>query len=104
MERVYARSHSRITARAGETFALELEGNFTTGYQWRLEPDAAQAAGLRIVDQEMKPGGPGIGAGGSQRFRIQALSAGKHTLRAEYKRPWEATSGEQLVFEIDVQS
>ena len=99
MEKVYGRSHPRITAKVGEAFILELEANFTTGYQWKLIPDSAK---VHVADEQMLPGGPGVGARGRQRFRVEVRSPGAYALRAEYRRSWETEPREQLVFEIDV--
>lgn len=100
MEHVYGKSDTRIAARAGETFVVELEGTPTAGFRWTLSPDPADA--LRVVSHDVQPGGPGIGASAKERFRIEALSQGAAKLRAEYKRPWESAVRQSIEFEVEI--
>ena len=47
-----------IHVEAGETFALALTGNPTTGYTWQADVDEAH---LALLGQEFKAGGGGVG-------------------------------------------
>jgi len=82
-----------VTAAAGTQFAIELESNPTTGYEWQpvFSPEK-----VRLVRHELSPRGrqegregPALGAGGTERFVFEALAAGTTTIRMALKRSWE---------------
>ncbi len=82
-----------ITAAAGTQFAIELESNPTTGYEWQpvFSPDR-----VRLVRRELSPAGrqadgegPAFGAGGAERFVFEALAAGATVIGMALKRSWE---------------
>ena len=76
-----------IAASVGEPFVIELEGNATTGYQWELEFDESD---LKLLGDEYHPAGSGgVGSGGRHRFTHQPVAAGRASILARYKRPWE---------------
>ena len=74
-----------IHVAVGETFALALPGNPTTGYTWQVEPDEHY---LRLLSQEPELEQPGVGAGGQEVFRLQAQAPGEVELTCKYCRPW----------------
>jgi inhibitor of cysteine peptidase len=88
-----------IHVEAGETFALALTGNPTTGYTWQANVDEAH---LALLGQEFKAGGGGVGAGGRQVFHFQALAPGETEIRCVYKRPWEAEADETRRFQVEI--
>jgi inhibitor of cysteine peptidase len=71
----------------GETFAVRLQENPSTGYSWNLSlPD-----GLILSRDEFIPpatGGQVVGAGGTRSFTILAAESGGWNITAEYRRPW----------------
>ncbi len=83
----------------GETFALALPGNPTTGHTWQAETDADY---VRFLDQTHEPGGPGIGGGGQEVLRFRALAAGETELALKYKRPWEAQAHETRRIPLEI--
>ena len=99
MPQTYTKADRRIVANSGDTFVIELEGNPTTGYEWQLEFDQDK---LELLDEATAPLGSGIGAGSAQRFELRASHPGHATIRAIYKRQWEANPREQETFEVDV--
>lgn len=101
MASVYTKSDNEITASVGDSIVIELEGNPTTGYEWKLHFDSDK---LKLLDQQYKVGGGSIGAGGVQRFKIEALKPGQTTIRAVYKRAWEADPLEEHTFRVKVTS
>src|SRR5207249_4919406 len=88
-----------ITAQVGEEFVIALEGNPTTGYEWEAHFDSSV---LQLVDRQFSVLGPGIGSGGIERFRLKALAAGDTRLWLIYKRAWETTAAEDIVFHVHV--
>jgi inhibitor of cysteine peptidase len=79
----------RVTV--GETIAISLEGNPTTGFGWRtakIEGQAVEAAGEpQYVPQPHRPAM--VGTGGTFVCKFKAVKPGKATAELEYVRPWE---------------
>lgn len=78
-----------ITLKQGQTLAVALEANPTTGYNWLLasEPDTTV---LSVVgDQFEAPGVDRVGAGGVTTWRFRALAAGETSFQLGYARSWE---------------
>jgi hypothetical protein len=59
---------------------------------------------LQLVDRRFSPLGPGIGSGGVERFRLRCLAVGETRLRLTYKRRWEKTAAEDIVFRVHVRN
>lgn len=96
----YGRSATRIRARVGEAFVLELPVRATAGYEWRVvrAPETARVSGARI-----RPGGTALGASAIQEFDLVATLPGAGTLVVACKRPWETAAGERLELTIVVE-
>ena len=80
-----------IRVGVGQTFAIGLAGNPTTGYTWQAEVDDAY---LQPLGWEFEPRGQGVGAGGQEVMQFRALQAGETKIRLRYKRPWQAEARE----------
>ncbi|MEN6356803.1 MAG: protease inhibitor I42 family protein [Armatimonadota bacterium] len=78
-----------IAANAGSEFAITLQSNATTGYQWRLgnQPDDRVLKLIGSVYNE--PHSRLMGAGGTETWTFQAISKGTTQIILEYARPWE---------------
>lgn len=89
----YGRYTTRIEARVGESFALELPVLATAGYAWQIvrAPEIA-----RLNDARTRPGGPATGGASVQDFEFIATHAGEGTLVFACSRPWETTVTERL--------
>jgi inhibitor of cysteine peptidase len=83
----YQQPGASIAVGVGQRFAVELDGNPTTGYSWQLA--AAPGDQVRLVDDDFTPSGGQIGSGGVQRFTFEALATGTTSLAFAYVRPWE---------------
>jgi len=83
------------TGAVGDSYVLELDGNPSTGYRWKLsEAKSENLRILRIDDlgygaAQSPPGKLIVGAPASYRFRVTLLAAGSTTIVFEYLRPWE---------------
>lgn len=88
-----------LSVAPGETFALALPANPSTGYAWRLDLDPAY---LERLDDHFEPGGRALGAGGQQVFRLRARAAGSTQLLAEYRRPWGGEPAESRRVPISI--
>jgi predicted secreted protein len=75
-----------LVVEAGEAFAIALSENPSTGYEWqftrRPDPEVARFVGS---DFELEEGGEDRdGAGGTRRFRFEAVAAGETEMRLRY--------------------
>jgi inhibitor of cysteine peptidase len=88
-----------IRVDAGESFAIELAGNPTTGYMWQPDVDSQH---LELLGQEFEPGGEGVGAGGVEVFHFRALAAGETEIACEYRRAWDKESRDTKRFPVAI--
>jgi inhibitor of cysteine peptidase len=95
----FADPGTTIRVGAGDTFAIELAGNPTTGYMWQPDVDSQH---LELLGQEFEPGGGGVGAGGKEIFRFRALRAGDTEIAFAYRRPWDKGSRETSSFQVAI--
>ena len=101
MERVFSASASGSTVEvtAGESFAVELTENPTTGYRWDFVPDS----GIEVVSSSYtaNPGG-GVGGAGLRRFVFRAAEPGEFNVRGRLWRQWLGDSSAIQRFELRV--
>lgn len=80
-----------IKAPTGKKIEINLKGNPTTGFEWRmveLKSDVVKADGKgEYVPDKNNP--PRVGSGGTFVFKFITAKPGKATLKFEYLRPWE---------------
>lgn len=95
----YADPGLTIQVAARDRFAVELEGNPSTGYMWHAHVDDRH---LELLGQEFEPGGWGVGAGGKERFHFRALAAGTTEIAFEYQRPWDKESRDTRLFQVSI--
>lgn len=70
-----------------EPFVVELSGNGVGGYVWQL---AAPPDGIRVLsDRDVPPREPGVGAGGTKEFQLEAAGPGEYAVAFELRRDWE---------------
>ena len=80
-----------VALKPGDTVAIVLEGNPTTGYGWTVDLSDEDAAILEQVGEpSYVPDSGLIGAGGTYTFTFRALAAGDATLALHYSRAWES--------------
>lgn len=73
----------------GETMAVALEANPSTGYAWEVA--AVDDSVLRADESEfVQEGGDLLGAGGTQVLRFTALAEGETVLELVHRRSWES--------------
>jgi inhibitor of cysteine peptidase len=81
------------SVRAGTSWVVEMQGNPSTGYKWRLDQAGSENPSIVKVEDlgygEAKTEGKKLlGAPAPQRFRLTGLSAGFAKLHFEYVQPW----------------
>jgi inhibitor of cysteine peptidase len=82
----------------GQSIAIRLPENPTTGYQWIVE----SVGKLQLDSDSFLPSDRGVGSGGSRRLQFSAGSAGRSHIRLALKRSWDATGMAQEHFSVDV--
>lgn len=76
----------------GESAPVQLSENLSTGYGWRIDPQASVALDrVQITDEGHKPGADKPGASGTHSWVIRAVAPGKGRIVFTYQRPWEPT-------------
>ena len=77
--------------RIGNSYVIELQGNPSTGYRWRLNASSSENLGIvKVADLGYSSARRGlIGAPAQQRFRITVTGAGFAKLVFDYVQPWE---------------
>jgi len=97
-------STNPIQCEAGRPFAIRLESNRTTGYQWDLaEPLDGRI--LKLANSEYKaPDSTRLGAPGEEVWTFQAVGKGRTKIAMKYARPWEknAAPARTAVFDVTV--
>ena len=86
----------------GAEFSVALEGNPTTGFDWRVAgvvPPQLAAMGDTL---ESSAAAGVVGAGGTRVFAYTAATAGTGVLSMEYLRPWETTVPPEKTFTLTV--
>lgn len=85
----YDDTASTIKAAVGDEFVITLEGNATTGYEWRLATPIDNTL-INLVKSEYIPDNTGlVGSGGRSIWTFKAVKAGNARISFEYIRSWE---------------
>jgi predicted secreted protein len=81
--------------RVGTSWVVEMQGNPSTGYKWRLDPAGSENPSIVKVEDlgYGEPKSKLLGAPAPQRFRLTGLSAGFAKLHFEYVQPWVGKPG-----------
>ena len=78
-----------IQATVGKEFAITLDANATTGYQWQFAKPLDESI-IQLIRSEYLPDKTElVGAGGKQVWVFKALKQGKTAISFKYIRPWE---------------
>jgi len=89
-ETVMADSTTRsMSVSAGHSFALTLDANPTTGYQWFLSNPPDRRFLALLSNEYVPPSAARIGQGGHQVLTFHALQPGMTSIALKYCRPWD---------------
>jgi inhibitor of cysteine peptidase len=92
---------SVIQTRVGEEFAITLQSNPSTGYQWMLADSLDPM--LRLANRTYVPQQPVMpGSGGHERFTFAALAAGETTIRLRYQRHVQRSAPRRAEFRVRI--
>jgi len=90
-----------VAAKVGDTIAVRLDENPTTGYTWSIA--SIDSARLEAGSPSRAPGA-GVGAGGTTTWPIRARAAGRARLELIHARSWErdASAAERFAVTFDI--
>lgn len=98
--KLYDDSNRTIAVRIGETFAVELEENPSTGYRWQ---ETCDNSFVEVVsDSFVPPARVLVGAPGKRVFEFKALKTGDGAITLVLQRPWEEEMAETKVFTVSI--
>jgi len=96
-----AENNSRVTLPLGDTLAVDLPGNPSTGFQWQVVGNdgqiLAQSSDPVTISSFVRPN-----KGGVQRFTFTGVAPGSMTLTLVHVRPWEPEGEPANTFTLDV--
>lgn len=78
----------QIELEKGQTLAINLEGNPSTGYTWEMV-ESEDSILRQVGETEFEAESDLVGAPGTQTLRFQAVESGQTELKLVYHRPWE---------------
>ena len=86
-----AESGASVELAANQDLVVRLPANPSTGYRWiYVEPkDAVLRVDGPSTFESTQTAGGGVGAGGTEIWKLAPLKPGLQQLRFEYRRPWE---------------
>ena len=90
-----------IMLKQGQTLAVTLEGNLTTGYNWVMDP-AENPILKQLGEPEAVPESDLLGAPALITLKFEAIKAGQTGLKLVYRQPWEKTAAPEKTFEATV--
>ncbi len=92
-------NESTVVVKVNSRLTLELAENPSTGYAWNL----TTTDGLRILsDEYIAPGTNVVGAEGTHRWEIEAITAGLQGIDGVYRRSGENTTSDEKTFMVEV--
>ncbi|MEW6555680.1 MAG: protease inhibitor I42 family protein [Actinomycetota bacterium] len=88
-----------IEVEKGEEFAIVLESNPTTGYQWKLAEELDTEIVVLVKTEYEAPDTELLGAAGEEKWTFKAENVGDTTITLAYVRPWEEEGAEETAGE-----
>ena len=86
-----------IEVEKGEEFAILLESNPTTGYQWKLAEELDTEIIVLVKTEYEAPDTELMGAPGEEKWTFKAENLGDTTITLAYVRPWEEEEQRSIV-------
>jgi inhibitor of cysteine peptidase len=97
------KNNKTITSRVGDTIEIRLDGNPTTGYEWKV---VQSSRSLPVSHSEYIPMDPTFeGSGGTYLFTVKPDSfaaGGTHAIKIAYFRSWEGPEAASKTFTIKI--
>jgi inhibitor of cysteine peptidase len=102
----YGKSDTKIAAKAGQEFVIQLDSNPTTGFEWgltkNLDTAVVKKVGSQYVPNKVAKGV--VGSGGVEKWTFQGVAKGTTTIEMGYARPFEkgVPPTETVTFDVTV--
>ena len=96
-----ANDNQSVTLTKGDSVAVQLAENPSTGYRWIVN----STEGLTVKDMGyvQRAAAPGmVGVGGNHTFQITATGDGNQTFSGVYKRAWEPASASDKIYTLNI--
>lgn len=86
-----AASESLLKLTPGGSATIKLSENPSTGYSWKIDRQQSSNLDILRIDDNgvARGGGNMIGAPGTHKWSVEALSPGQAIIDFVYQRPWE---------------
>jgi inhibitor of cysteine peptidase len=104
----YEQNHisQMLEVQAGETFAVKLCSNPSTGFEWLEQAQISNSAVVKqdnyeFIGPESEPPPP-PGTPGQAVWTFKALKEGSSTINLEYSRPWEGGEKQEWTCTVEV--
>jgi predicted secreted protein len=105
--KTYKITNTKIDAKVGDQFIIELESNATTGYQWGLSGSLNSSVLKKVSSTYVAgPNPKGMtGVGGVERWKFEAVGKGTGTIVLIYKQQFDKASkpAKTATFTVTVQ-
>lgn len=89
--KTYTITNTKISAKVGDVFVIQLESNATTGFQWGIAGSLNPAVVKKVSSKYVVGANPkGLaGVGGVEKWTFKAVGAGTATLAMTYTQPFD---------------
>jgi predicted secreted protein len=89
--KTYTITNTKISAKVGDVFIIQLESNATTGFQWGIAASLNPAVVKKVSSSYVAGANPKnlVGAGGVEKWKFKAVGAGTATLGMTYTQPFD---------------
>jgi predicted secreted protein len=84
-----------IEVEKGSEFAIVLESNPSTGYQWKLAGELDTGIVVLVKTEYVAPDTELMGAAGEEKWTFRAENLGDTTINLTYVRPWDEAGTEE---------
>ncbi|MBE6523139.1 MAG: hypothetical protein E7Z62_08490 [Thermoplasmata archaeon] len=102
MEATIIEESGTLKAKVGEDVTIGLEGNVTTGYDWKVvSTDGLKLKSDEYVTEKTEP--MVCGAGGVHYFTFHCEKAGTYNVVLDYLREWQGSEGDTKTVQIIVE-
>jgi predicted secreted protein len=99
-----AASGTTVTVHVGDTIAIALAANETTGYRWTVGTRPAAAVARLTTSRYVAPGNGVPGQGGTQRYVIKALGTGRTRFATSYAQVGSGDKGASFSIRVRVKA
>ena len=99
---IYGENNQSIQTNLGQTFAISLTSNASTGYTWEPEYDTKM---MTLHERRFVLDDPScVGGGGREFFTFEPIKPGESSICMNYQRSWEEVPEKTILFEVHILS